>query len=61
MASKTCLMCPATFPAPVGAKERRFCSTGCRKAFHEGCRHLGERLFRDGAVTIEQIKGEAKQ
>lgn len=39
-------------------QSKRFCSSAHRGAFHEAARRLGERLFEEGAVSIEQLRGE---
>jgi hypothetical protein len=41
---------------PRGRQPRRFCSSAHRGAFHEACRHYGERAFAEGRVTIEQLR-----
>lgn len=50
----TCKFCGGDIPK--SRQKPTFCSTACRGRYHEGCRKLGERMHRDGAVSIEQIR-----
>lgn len=52
----TCRWC--TRPMAPTRQAKRFCSSAHRGAFHEACRRFGERLFEEGAVSIEQLRGE---
>lgn len=56
MAATTCQWCGAAMPP--SRQPKRFCSAAHRARFHEGCRKLGERMFVDGAVSIEQLREE---
>ncbi len=53
-----CPICQSPFTTPKGVKQKQFCSTACRAAFHNGCRLIGQRLYEDGAISIEQIRAE---
>lgn len=46
---------------PPSRQPKRFCSNAHRGAFHEACRRLGERLYAQGVVTLEQLRGDAGQ
>jgi predicted nucleic acid-binding Zn ribbon protein len=54
----TCLICSQ--PLPQSRQKPRFCSTACRTAFHTGCRRVGELMFNEGKLDVEQIRRAAK-
>ncbi|MCA0450669.1 MAG: hypothetical protein LCH62_13015 [Proteobacteria bacterium] len=54
--TRICLYCPN--PVPPSRQNPKFCCGTCRTNFHNGLRKLGERLFNQGAVTIEQVRAE---
>lgn len=55
-APRLCTWCRAQFTPRQ--PNSRFCAGTHRQAFHDACRRLGERMFAEGAVTIEQLRAE---
>jgi len=45
---------------PPSRQPKRFCHAQHRAAFHESCRRFGERMFAEGAVSIEQLREEGR-
>jgi len=58
MSAAICQWCGAAMQP--SRQPKRFCSPAHRNRFHEACRKLGERLFADGAVTLEQLHDEGR-
>ena len=56
----TCTYCEQPM-GPSVQKDRKFFCTEHRKAFHEGCRLLGEELFQTGAVNAAVIRMHARK
>lgn len=54
--ASTCRWCGTAMAA--SRQPKRFCCSAHRGSFHEACRRFGERLFEEGAVSIEQLRGE---
>jgi hypothetical protein len=46
---------------PRGACGKRFCSAGCRAAFHRGCRLWAMRAFQEGLISIEDLRKAAQK
>lgn len=53
-----CLWCCAQFEPRVGGKPQRFCSPGCRGAFHTAARRWAEDAVARGALTVEELRGD---
>ncbi len=53
-----CLWCPATYTARTGhgGPTRRFCSDGCRSAFHQALRRWARREFEAGRVPVSDLR-----
>jgi predicted nucleic acid-binding Zn ribbon protein len=50
-----CIICEQPM-VPRNIATRRFCSTECRKIFHDGCRRISAQLFEKGVITADQIR-----
>jgi predicted nucleic acid-binding Zn ribbon protein len=50
-----CIICKQPM-VPRNIVTRRFCSSDCRKIFHDGCRRISAQLFEKGVITADQIR-----
>lgn len=52
-----CLWCETAFTRRRGGgSSQRFCSAGCRKAFHSAARLFGEQAVACGALTVAALR-----
>ena len=53
-----CLWCPATYTARTGrgGPDQRFCSDGCRSAYHQALRRWARREFEAGRVSVSDLR-----
>ena len=53
---RACIWCPKIFTsAIIGGREKLFCSSACRRAFHGAARRWAERQFFQGRVSVQEL------